>query len=417
VIDRGLDPERTPAAAPSIGPTAIGPPEMVLVRYSEIALKGNNRIEFERALIRNLRAATSSIAKLDVKRRRGRLALYPDRRAARVAERASQVFGVASASPAWTAPLDPNEIAAVAHGVLADALASAPAGRTIRFRVRTRRAEKRFPLTSGELDRFVADRVLDPEGPLVVDLSNPELTLGIDVRSEGAYVFARSVPGPGGLPVGTLGRGLCLLSGGIDSPVAAWSIMKRGTAMSFVTFHSYPYIGEASKKKVVDLVRRLARWQPESHVLVAPFTRIQETIRDGAPPGYRTILYRRMMHRIASRLARDEGAGVLVTGECLGQVASQTMENLTCIGAAAELPVLRPLISFDKQETIALARRIGTFETSILPEPDCCTVFQPKRPVLRGRLSECEAAEAGFDVDGLVAEAVRQTERIDVEPD
>ena len=395
----------------------IGSPELVLVRYSEIALKGGNRREFERALVRNLRSAASPIAKLEVERRRGRLAVFPDRRVERVAECATRVFGISSVSPAWTAALDPEAIAEVARGVLADALANFPSGRRIPFRVRSRRAEKRFPLTSTELDRFVADRVLTEDGPLDVDLSCPELTLGIDVRSERAYVFARSLPGPGGLPVGTLGRGLCLLSGGIDSPVAAWSIMKRGTAMSFVTFHSYPYIGEASKKKVVDLVRRLARWQPKSRLYVAPFTQIQEAIRDGAPPSYRTVLYRRMMHRIASRLARKDRARILVTGECLGQVASQTMENLTCIGDAAELPVLRPLISFDKDETIAVARRIGTFETSILPEPDCCTVFQPKRPILRGRIEECEAAEAKLDVEELVASAVRETEEIDVDSD
>lgn len=394
----------------------LGSPELVLVRYGEIALKGGNRREFERALVRNLRAATADVATLEVARSRGRLALIPDRRVERVAERASRVFGVSSVSPAWTAPLDAEAIAQVARGVLAEALAERATDAPIPFRVRTRRAEKRFPLTSTMLDRFVAERILPPDGPLVVDLKTPELTLGIDVRSERAYVFARSLRGPGGLPVGTLGRGLCLLSGGIDSPVAAWSLMKRGTRVSFVTFHSYPYIGEASKKKVVDLVRRLARWQPHNRLFVAPFTRIQETIRDGAPPGYRTVLYRRMMHRIASRLARAERAGVLITGECLGQVASQTMENLTCIGAAAELPVLRPLISFDKDETIAIARRIGTYETSILPEPDCCTVFQPKRPVLRGRIEECEAAEAEFDVEELVAAAVRETETIDVEP-
>ena len=220
--------------------------------------------------------------------------------------------------------------------------------------------------------------------------------------------------GPGGLPVGTLGRTMCLLSGGIDSPVAAWLTMKRGSRVDFCTFHSYPYIGESSKKKVLDLVRVLSRYQPRSRVHVVPFTHAQEAIRDHTPEPYRTILYRRMMQRIAARLGKRRRCGALVTGECLGQVASQTLENLGSIAAATAWPVLRPLISFDKEETIEIARRIGTFDVSSLPEPDCCTVFQPRKPVLRARPDDCEQAEAELDIESLVIEAVRGTERIDL---
>jgi thiamine biosynthesis protein ThiI len=252
------------------------------------------------------------------------------------------------------------------------------------------------------------------EARLLVDLSRPELELEVDLRPHAAYVFATRLPGPGGLPVGTLGKGVCLLSGGIDSPVAAWMCMKRGCAVVFVSFHSFPYIGEASRRKIEHLVERLARFQPRSRLYSVPFTDVQTAIRDTAPEGYRTVLYRRQMQRIAARIARREKAGCLITGESLGQVASQTMENLTCIGAASDLPVLRPLIGFDKQETIDLARRIGTYDTSIVPEPDCCTVFMPKRPVIRGRIDRCEEAEAALPLDELLTAAVEGAERKDI---
>ena len=251
-------------------------------------------------------------------------------------------------------------------------------------------------MTSAELDRFVAEAILPTDGSVRVQLKNPTLELGIEVR--------------GGLPVGTLGRAVCLISGGIDSPVAAWMAMKRGARVIYVTFHSAPYIGEPSKRKVVELVRHLARWQPESRLYVAPFSRIQETIRDAAPESYRTVLYRRMMQRIATRVAEREKAGALITGESLAQVASQTLENLTCIQAAAGLPVIRPLVTFDKQETIDVARRLGTFDISRVQEPDCCTVFMPQRPVTRGRVEVCEAIESEYDVEGLVELALEGVE-------
>jgi len=392
-------------------------PEMVLIRYGELALKGKNRGSFEHALIRNIRAACEPISNVYVERLRGRMAVIPEKRAGDVARRIQDVFGIKTISPAWGCEPAPEKIAELGRAILADALRDYAPNHTVQFRVKTSRGDKSFPMTSMDLDRFVAPLVLEGVENVKVNLSKPELTLGIEVRTERAYVFVRRLKGHGGLPVGTLGRAMVLLSGGIDSPVAAWLAMKRGCAVSYITFHSAPYIGEASKKKVVDLVRALARFQSHSRLFVVPFTEIQETIRDRAPAPYRTVLYRRMMQRLASRLAKRDRCKALVTGESLGQVASQTLENITCIADAAEFPVLRPLICYDKEEAIDLARKIGTFELSIIPEPDCCTVFMPPRPIIKGRIEVCEAAEAEMDVEALVERALEGLEMINVKGD
>lgn len=395
-------------------------PELVVARYGELWLKGKNRRMFEDALVRNVRRATRELGELRIERSHGHLSIRlaeasTGTRVLGVAKRLQDVFGLASLSPAWGARADPDDIARVARDALDHALRGLPEGPPIAFRVRTRRAEKRFPLLSTELDRYVADRILPEHAArLRVDLSEPSLVLGISVRPERAYVFAERLRGAGGLPVGTLGTALCLLSGGIDSPVAAWLAMKRGLRTSFVSFHSYPYLGETSQRKIRRIAKHLMRFQDRARLYSVPFARIQEEVRDRCRPAYRTVLYRRMMQRIACRLAPAEGATALVTGESLGQVASQTLENLTCIGAASTLPVLRPLIAFDKQETIAIARRIGSFDLSIVPEPDCCTVFQPERPVIRGRPEVCEHEERTLDVDGLVGEAVEGTEAVEL---
>lgn len=393
----------------------LADPEMVLVRYGELALKGKNRGTFEHALVRNIIAAAKHLSPVHIERRRGRMAVHPERRTLEVARRCQDVFGIKSVSPAWGCEPTKERIAEVAGEVLRRELAERPPGREIVFRVESHRADKAFPLTSVELDHYVAERILPGLDGLKIRMKDVELSLGIEVRRNRAYVFVARLPGLGGLPVGTLGRVLCLLSGGIDSPVAAWLAMKRGCRVSFVTYHSYPYIGDASKKKVLDLVRRLTRYQPIARVFVVPFTACQVAIRDGAPEAYRTVLYRRMMQRIASRLAQRDRCGALLTGESLGQVASQTLENITCIEAAAELPVIRPLITNDKEETIELARRIGTYELSILPEPDCCTVFMPTKPVIHGRVEHCERAEAALEVERLVEEALAGTEVVDLE--
>ena len=389
-------------------------PELVLVRYGEIALKGKNRRLFERALARNIKVACEAISKVRVELHRGRILVFPERRAERVAIRLQDVMGIQNVSHALSTSHDPEEIAELGRRLVLEALEDRPRDETITFRVRTKRGNKGYPLISTELDRFVADRVLPGLDNLKVQLKAADLVLGIEVREKNAFVFTKRLPGPGGLPVGTLGHVLCLLSGGIDSPVAAWMAMKRGCRVSFVTYHSAPYIGDASRKKVIDLVRVLAHYQPTSQIFIVPFTKCQEAVRDHAPEPYRTVLYRRMMQRIASRIAKWNGCGALVTGESLGQVASQTLENITCIADASELPVLRPLIAMDKQESVNLAKRIGTFETSIRPEPDCCTVFQPEKPIIHGRIQDCIEAESTFDLEDLIDEAVRGAERLKI---
>jgi thiamine biosynthesis protein ThiI len=393
-------------------------PYLVLVRYGELALKGKNRGFFERKLASNIRSACEGLSKLRVELHRGRIMVWPEQRPERVARRLQDVMGIQSVSLARGVPLDPDQIAEAGLFAVTEALEECPIDKVQTFRVATRRGNKNFPMTSNELDRYVADRVLpELDQRLKVQLKGADLVLGIEVREKNAFVFTKRLPGPGGLPVGTLGHVLCLLSGGIDSPVAAWMAMKRGCRVSYVTYHSSPYIGEASRKKVIDLVRSLAQYQPTSQVFIVPFTKCQEAIRDFAPERYRTVLYRRMMQRIATRLARRNRCGALVTGESLGQVASQTLENITCIEEASGLPVIRPLIAMDKQDAVNTAQKIGTYETSIQPAPDCCTVFQPEKPVIYGRIEECIEAEACFDVDELVAEALRGTERIKVRLD
>lgn len=390
---------------------------MILVRYGELALKGNNRRLFENTLLDNMRSALKGFGKVRMDRVQGRVAVVPERRVEAAARRLQDVFGISSLSPAWSAEPTPEAIVEVARGVLRRAVLALPTDREVSFRVRTRRAEKTFPMSSAVFDAWLADRTLAEHPHLRVQLGGPELTLEVDIRRERAYVFAERLTGLGGLPVTTQGRVLCLMSGGIDSPVAAWMMMKRGCRVEYVTFHSRPFIGESARKKVVDLVRALARYQPKSVLTVVPFAELQVAVRDAGSEAYRTVIYRRMMHRIATRLALRRHAKALVTGESLGQVASQTMENLTCIGAAAQLPVLRPLIGFDKQETIELARRIGTYEISKVQEPDCCTLFMPARPIIRGRLEDCEQVEADLDVDGLVGAALSGAETFEVEWD
>jgi len=380
---------------------------LILARYGEIWLKGKNRREFERALARNTRAALRGLPGLEVHREHGQLRIYVDRRAAEAVRKLRDVFGFASLSPARGVERDLAEIQAAAMEATEEMLAGLPSDRKVPWRVQVKRSDKEFPLTSREIEIAVADFVLEKHMErFSIDLSKPEAVLGINVRPERAYVFSEKHAGAGGLPVGTLGRAVCLLSGGIDSPVAAWMGMKRGLEVAFLSFHSAPFLGEPSKRKIVRLVEELSRFQPRTRSYVAPFAKTQIAIRDAAPDGYRTILYRRMMQRIATKVAEMEGAGCVLTGECLGQVASQTLENLTCIEAASEIPVLRPLIAFDKGEVVGIARRIGTLAVSEEPEPDCCTVFQPARPVIRGRVKECEAIEAGLDWEGLVDEAV-----------
>ncbi|HYL60659.1 MAG TPA: tRNA uracil 4-sulfurtransferase ThiI, partial [Candidatus Acidoferrales bacterium] len=277
------------------------------------------------------------------------------------------------------------------------------------FRVRTKREDKRFEMNSMEIDRAVGGDVQDALG-FEVDLGHPELTISIEILNDAAYVSAGKIPGPGGLPVGVSGRAMALLSGGIDSPVAAYRMMKRGLALDFVHFHAHPIVSSASKEKAAELAAHLTRWQARSTLMLVPFGNLQREIVAHTLRPLRVVLYRRFMLRIASALAERSNASALVTGESLGQVASQTLENMAVIERAARFPMLRPLLGMDKIEIIDQARRLGTFETSILPDQDCCTLFVPAHPETRARLDQVEDAESRFDIERMVADAVANTE-------
>jgi len=391
--------------------------ELILIRYGELALKGGNRAFFEKRLADNAEAAAAPIARIKVYRERGRMTAvlkeHPECSAA-VARRLQEVPGITSVSLCLGLEPDPEAISSVVNAELFERLEFERGPLT--FRISSRRADKRFPMTSVVFDRWLADRIPPELWPkLKVELRAPELEVGVEIRDTRAFVYLDRLEGIGGLPVGTLGRAVCLLSGGIDSPVAAYMAMRRGCRVSFVSFLSPPYIGEPTRQKILSLVRKVGRFQPRNFVHFVPFTEIQEAIRDLAPAPYRTVLYRRMMQRLASRIARRGKAHALITGESIGQVASQTLENIACIEAAAALPVIRPLICFDKQETVAIASRIGTLDISNLPEPDCCTVFMPSAPIIRGRIDDCLAAEAALDMGGLVRRALVGTEQVEVE--
>ncbi|HET6202536.1 MAG TPA: tRNA uracil 4-sulfurtransferase ThiI [Planctomycetota bacterium] len=386
--------------------------ECLVVRYAEIGLKGGNRRYFEERLQRNIRDALASTAPARVGRAWGRLLVFPEGDPAPALARLGEVFGVASVSPAVGTEKDLAEMEAVAERLVGAALARRTAAEPVPFRVEAHRGDKRFPMNSVEVNRRLGASLLAKFPRLKVDLDHATLTLGVDVRDEAAYLYVDRLEGPGGLPVGASGRVLSLISGGIDSPVAAWLAMKRGCRVHFVTFHSYPFIGEATKEKVKDVVRRLSRYQGPTLLLVAPFAAIQTEIRKGCPEPYRTVLYRRMMNRVAVRLARRHRCLALVTGDSIGQVASQTLENLRCAEDASDLPVLRPLLSYDKRETIALAERIGTFGISIRPAEDCCTLFQPDHPVIRGDPEVCRQVETEIDFERLVEDAAASCEAV-----
>jgi thiamine biosynthesis protein ThiI len=386
---------------------------VILCRYGELFLKAGNRRAFERVLADNVRAAVADLPRARVETPHGRLLVHlPADDADEAARRLARVFGLVSLSVARAvdAKADLEAITALA---VDEARAAVARDRPASFKIESRRSDKRFPRSSLEIDRHVGAAVQAATG-LPVDVHAPALRLGIEVSTDLAYVFAGKHDAPGGLPVGASGRALLLLSGGIDSPVAGWLAAKRGLALDAVYFHSPPYIGEKSRDKVVALGKQLARWQALRSVTVVPFTDAQKRLRDAGPAELAVVLYRRMMMRIADAIADKLEAGALVTGENLGQVASQTIENMTAIEAAARRVVLRPLVTYDKVETTALARRIGTYETSILPFEDCCSLFVPAHPATRARAQDAERVEAQLDVAAEIAAAVAGSERVTV---
>ncbi|MBR3084672.1 MAG: tRNA 4-thiouridine(8) synthase ThiI [Oscillospiraceae bacterium] len=382
--------------------------DMILLKQGEIVLKGLNKRAFEQKLMANVQRRLRPFGPFRVYTIQSTVYVEPQSEAADMDgafEALKSVFGVVSLTRAAACAKDADAIAQKAMEYLAPAMRVAKS-----FKVESRRSDKRFPMTSIQLSQYVGGLLAEAFPDTRVDVHHPELTVELEVRDLAAYVHSDPCPGAGGMPVGSNGTAVTLLSGGIDSPVSSWMIAKRGVRLIPVHFYSFPYTGVAAKEKVEALTRELSAWCGHLRLCVVPFTHIQEEIRDKCPEEYFTILMRRFMMRIADRIARDNRCGALVTGENLGQVASQTMQAMAVTEEVCTLPVLRPLIGFDKEEIIRLARRIGTFETSILPYEDCCTVFTPRHPELRPSVEKAREAEAALDVEALVEEAVMGTE-------
>jgi thiamine biosynthesis protein ThiI len=386
--------------------------EMILLKLGEMVLKGLNRRSFEDKLQANIYRRLNNLGQFRVYTRQSTTYVEPMTDACDMDgawEALAKVFGVVGLSRARACEKDKDAILSAAREYLNDKLSAA---RT--FKVETKRADKTFPMTSIQLSQYVGGELDELYPDLKVDVHNPELTVHIEVRDYAAFVHADPEPGAGGLPVGINGRAVSLLSGGIDSPVASWMIAKRGVALEMVHFFSYPYTSNEAREKVLDLARLLTPWCGRLTVHVVPFTAIQEELRRSVPQELFTLVMRRFMMRISEKVAQRCGAKALVTGECLGQVASQTMEAMTVTGAVVDLPILRPVVGMDKEDIVKIARKIGTFETSILPYEDCCTVFTPRHPRLRPTLEELEAAEQALDIEGMIQAAVDGIERIQV---
>ena len=373
-------------------------------RYHEIILKGGNRWRFVEQLRQNLKTVFADCGIGAIRGEGPRMIVeLPDQLdEAIVRERAALMFGLQNFSISHPVALT---IEAIKRGAI-----EAARGQSARsFRIRTKRSDKRFALSSLEIDQQAGAAVKEATG-LEVDLENPDLTISIEVMPAVAYISAQKYPGAGGLPVGMGGRGMALLSGGIDSPVAAWRMMRRGMRLDFVHFHSVPLLSGASRDKAAELAAQLTRFEGHSSLWLVPFAEVQREIVSRTTRPLRVVLYRRFMMRIACALANRTGARVLVTGESLGQVASQTLENICVIERASSLPILRPLVGMDKNEIIEQARKLGTFETSIIPDQDCCTLFVPPHPEIHAQLGEVESIESRFEIEKMVADAVNRTE-------
>ncbi len=375
--------------------------ELILVRYGEVFLKGLNRPYFMRALVTNVRRAVKSLGG-EVWLQDGRIFIagFTDRDAC--LEQAAKVFGVHSVCPAL-------EIEKEDFDAVCARAAQLCVGLRGTFKVAARRSDKRYPMESPEINARIGGAVLSANPALKVDLHHPEHILNVEIRDK-AYLYVRVLPAVGGMPTGTGGRAALLLSGGIDSPVAGWMIAKRGVQVMGVHFHSYPYTSDRAKEKVLDLARIVGGYCGGMKVFVVPFTHIQMEIHEKCPEDYTTLIMRRYMMRIAERIGRRNGAQALITGESVGQVASQTMEALGVTDAVVDLPVFRPVIGFDKAEIIDLARKIGTLETSELPFEDCCTVFTPKHPATHPKMEKAVEGENALDSEALIREAIDGTE-------
>jgi thiamine biosynthesis protein ThiI len=384
--------------------------DIILLKLGELVLKGLNRRSFEQRLIANINRRIEGLGKFRIYSAQSIIYVEPLDSSCdmdETFEALKQVFGIISLSRAAVCEKSTEAILQTAKTYLADELNAAYS-----FKVETKRSDKSFPMTSIELSQYIGGALHEAFPHLAADMHEPEITVQVEVRDSSAYVHAGGVRGAGGLPVGSGGRAVTLLSGGIDSPVASYMMAKRGLRLIPIHFFSFPYTSELAKQKVIDLASVLTNYCGKLTVEIVPFTRIQEEIRAKCPEQYFTIIMRRFMMRISQIIADMNGCKAIITGENLGQVASQTMEAMAATEACCSLPVLRPLIGMDKEEIITLARKIGTYDLSILPYEDCCTVFTPRRPRTKPRLDEVEAVESALDVEALTKEAVAGITRV-----
>jgi thiamine biosynthesis protein ThiI len=375
----------------------------VIAHYSELALKGHNRSWFMRRLVRNLHVALAGLRVQRIRSLMGRIEIVLDTSAMddEIEQRLGRVFGLANYSVAHALPLDVDAMAATI-------IAGLPPDEVTSFRVRARRADKAFPLRSPQLEAELGARIVDARG-WAVDLHHPALTVGVEIIPGEAFYHLGKERGAGGLPTGTGGRVVALLSGGIDSPVAAWRLMRRGCQVTFVHFHSVPFLSRASQDKARRLCETLTAFQLRSVLYIVPFGELQRQITVSVPGDLRVVVYRRFMLRIAERIALERRARALVTGEVVGQVASQTLDNMAVIDRASALPVFRPLVGMDKEEIILQAQRIGTFDISTLPDEDCCTLFTPRHPETHARRYQVDEVEQSLAIAQLVDEALAGT--------
>ena len=376
--------------------------EIILIKYGELALKGLNRATFEDAMIRSLKRALQPYGGFEIHKSQSTVTAEPlsDPDMDEVCDAVSKVFGIAAFSRAAVCEKDMDVILATAEEYMKDKMADAAT-----FKVEARRADKKFPLGSPEICAVAGERLLQAFPGLRVDVHHPDVTVNIEVSEKYAYIHAAQIKGAGGMPCGTAGKAAVLISGGIDSPVAAYLMAKRGVMLTAVHFASPPYTSAQAEEKVKHLLSEVAVYSGTIKLYVVPFTKIQEAIRDDCPEEYFTLIMRRMMMRIAQNIANDQGCRALITGESLGQVASQTLPAICSTDSVINMPVLRPLIAFDKTDIIEISRAIGTFDTSIEPFEDCCTVFTPKHPRTNPSLENVEKAESRKDFSELIKAA------------
>ncbi|EQF26527.1 tRNA sulfurtransferase ThiI [Clostridioides difficile CD160] len=386
---------------------------ILIVKYGEIGVKGKNRYIFENRLIRNIRNMLKPIGKFNVYKEYGRIYVdLEDYDYEEVIEEVRKVFGIVGVCPGVRAKKDYDTLKEIALEMLEEKI---EAGYKT-FKVESRRGDKSFRLTSQEMSMDIGGYLLSKVGDKIdVDVRNPEVKIKCEYREFHTMVYSDTIPGYGGLPLGTNGRAMSLLSGGIDSPVATWMVAKRGMEVEAVHFHSYPFTSERSQEKVKDLAKILAKYCGRVRLHKVNILEIQKAIGENCNEEEATILSRRFMMRIAQRLSEKRHCDALITGESIGQVASQTIQGLTCTNAVVDLPVFRPLIAMDKSDIVDIAKKIGTFETSIIPEEDCCSVFSPRKPVTKPRLEKIEKSETALDIEGLVQDAIDKIEVEDIE--